>query len=381
MLKTPTAGNIYIKMTKHIVIDARIRRSSTGRYVDRLLSHLQDIDKDTRYSVLLQPDDPWKPKAGNYTVVPCKYAQFSLNPFEQFGFAWQLYKLKANIVHFSMNQQPVLYFKPVITTTMDFTMLRYTRAGKTPLPIFWLKMTGYRFLFWLSNKRSKAIITITDYVKNELETTYPKTKGKITTTLLASEPPLTEAAVKPEGVVKNDKFLFAVGTAFPHKNLDGLVLAHKLLLKKHPNLKLYMAGKKEYYYNQLDTFIEQNTNTSLVSTLGFITDAELKYMYENAACYVFPSFSEGFGLPALEAMVHSAPVASSNATCLPEVCGSAAHYFDPHSPADMAKAIDDILINNTLRAALVKKGHARVKQFSWDRMAQQTLDVYKSVLN
>ncbi|NBU34130.1 glycosyltransferase family 1 protein, partial [bacterium] len=108
---------------KHIVIDARIRRSSTGRYVDRLLSHLQDIDKDTRYSVLLQPDDPWQPRAGNFTVVPCKYAQFSLNPLEQFGFAWQLYKLNANIVHFAMNQQPVLYFKPVITTTMDFTFL------------------------------------------------------------------------------------------------------------------------------------------------------------------------------------------------------------------------------------------------------------------
>lgn len=365
---------------KHIVIDARIRRSSTGRYVDRLLEHLQDIDNDTRYTVLVQPDDPWQPKAANFSVVPCRYAQFSLNPLEQFGFANQLYKLKADLVHFPMNQQPVLYIKPVVTTTMDFTMLRFTRAGKTPLPIFWAKMAGYRFLFWLSNRRSKAIITITNYVQHELETTYPKTKGKITTTLLASEPPLTKAAVQPKGVVKNDKFLFAVGTAFPHKNLDNLVLAHKILLNKYPDLKLYMAGKKEYYYNQLDTFIEQNTNTNLVKTLGFITDAELKYMYEHASVYVFPSFSEGFGLPALEAMVHGVPVASSNATCLPEVCGDAAEYFDPHSPEYMAKVIDDILHSPKLRADLVKKGHEQVKKFSWNRMAQQTLQVYRSVL-
>ncbi len=365
---------------KHIVIDARIRRSSTGRYVDRLLEHLQDIDKDTRYTVLLQPDDPWQPKAANFSVVKCKYAQFSFNPLDQIGFARQLYKLHADIVHFTMNQQPVFYLKPVVTTTMDFTMLRFTRPGKAPLPVFWAKMAGYRFLFWLSNNRSKAIITITDYVKNEVTATYPKTKGKVTTTLLASEPPLTQAAVQPKGVVKNDKFLFAVGTAFPHKNLQNLVLAHKILLQKYPSLKLYMAGKKEYYYNQLDTFIEQNTNTSMVTTMGFISDAELKYMYEHASLYVFPSFSEGFGLPALEAMVHGVPVASSNATCLPEVCGDAAHYFDPQSPADMAQAIDDILSNDKLRADLVARGHERVKQFSWNRMAQQTLQVYRSIL-
>ncbi len=367
--------------SKHIVIDARIRRSSTGRYVDRLLEHLQDVDKDTRYTVLLQPSDPWQPKAGNFTVVPCQYSQFSFSPLEQFGFARQLYKLKADIVHFPMNQQPLLYFKPVVTTTMDFTMLRFTRAGKTPVPIFWLKMAGYRLLFRRSIKKSKAIITITDYVKNELEQTYGFTKGKITTTLCASEPPLKNAAVQPVGVVKSDKYLFAVGSAFPHKNLQNLVLAHKILLAKHPDLKLFMAGKKEYYYDQLDTYIEQNTNTAMTKTLGFVTDAELKWLYEHTSVYVFPSFSEGFGLPALEAMVHGVPVASSNATCLPEVCGDAANYFDPQYPADMARAIEEILSSQKLRKDLIKKGHEQVKKFSWHRMAQQTLEVYKNTLD
>lgn len=365
---------------KHIVIDARIRRSSTGRYIDRLLEHLQDIDQTTQYTVLLQPDDSWQPKSDNYTVVSCKYPQFSLNPLHQVGFTWQLYRLGADLVHFPMNQQPIFYFKPVITTTMDFTMLRFTRAGKTPVPIFWLKMAGYRFLFWYSNKKSKHIITITNYVKNELQKTYPFTSGKITNTYCAAEPALASRAEQPKGVVKNDKFLFAVGTAFPHKNLQNLVLAHKLLLQKYPNLKLYMAGKKEFYYNELNTFIEQNTNIDMVHTMGFISDAELKWMYEHAAAYVFPSFSEGFGLPALEAMVHGTPVASSNATCLPEVCGHAAHYFDPHSPADMATKIQEVITNEKLRKDLVQKGHEQVKKFSWRHMAQETLAVYKSVL-
>ena len=365
---------------KHIVIDARIRRSSTGRYVDRLLEHLQTIDKDTRYTILLQPNDPWQPRAANFTAVACKYAQFSFNPLEQFGFARQLYALKADIVHFPMNQQPLFYFKPVITTTMDFTMLRFTRAGKTPLPIFWLKMAGYKLLFWRSNKKSKHIITITNYVKDELEKTYAFTKGKITTTHCAAEPQLAASAEQPKGVVKTDKYLFAVGTAFPHKNLQNLVLAHKILLADYPDLKLLMAGKKEYYYNQLDEFIEQNTNTDRVRTLGFVSDAELKWLYQHAAAYVFPSFSEGFGLPALEAMVHGVPVASSNATCLPEVCGDAALYFDPASPADMAKTISTLLSDTKLRTDLIKKGYTQASKFSWERMAQQTLEVYKMVL-
>jgi glycosyltransferase involved in cell wall biosynthesis len=365
---------------KHIVIDARIRRSSTGRYVDRLLEHLQDIDTTTNYTVLLQPDDPWEPKSPNFVTRTCPFAQFSLNPLDQIRFARMLYGLRADLVHFPMNQQPLFYFGPVVTTTMDFTFLRFPRRQNDSKPVFWIKMAGYRFLFWYSNKKSKHILTITNYVKNELESTYKFTKGKITNTYCAAEPALASKAEQPKGVVKNDKFLFAVGTAFPHKNLQNLVLAHKLLQKKYPDLKLYMAGKKEYYYQELDTFIEQNTNTNMVRTLGFITDAELKWMYEHASVYVFPSFSEGFGLPALEAMVHGVPVASSNATCLPEVCGNAALYFDPHSPADMAKKIDQLLTDSKLRESMVQKGHKQVAKFSWRHMAQETLVVYKNAL-
>jgi glycosyltransferase involved in cell wall biosynthesis len=118
----------------------------------------------------------------------------------------------------------------------------------------------------------------------------------------------------------------------------------------------------------------------MVQTMGFITDEELKWMYEHAAVYVFPSYSEGFGLPALEAMVHGTPVASSNATCLPEVCGKAARYFEPGSPTSMARSIEDILTNPRLRKQLITLGHAQVKKFSWRHMAQETLAVYKSVL-
>ena len=366
---------------KHIVIDARIRRTSTGRYVDRLLEHLQTADAGThRYTVLLQPDDPWRPTAANFTTVACPFPQFSFNPLHQIKFARQLNHLKADLVHFPMNQQPIFYFKPVVTTTMDVTMLYFTRAGRTPLPIFWLKMAGYRFLFWHSNHKSKQVITISHFVQDDLAKRYKFTIGKTTTTHCASEPPLKAKAVQPEGVVKNAKFLLAVGTAFPHKNLQTIVDAHKLLLKEYPDIVLYFAGKKEYYYGLLDAYIEQNTNIDRVKTLGFVSDAELKWLYQNCEVYIFASLSEGFGLPGLEAMVHGAPVVSSNASCLPEIHGNAAHYFNPYSPTDLTVAIADVLENKSLRESLIKKGHAQTKKFSWQRMAQQTVEIYKKAL-
>jgi glycosyltransferase involved in cell wall biosynthesis len=367
-------------MSKHIVIDARIRRSSTGRYVDRLIKHLQDIDDQNRYTILINPEDPWKPKNSNFVALPSPYAQFSFNPLQQIGFAKQLYSLHADLVHFPMNQQPLLYFKKTVTTTMDLTMLRFTRAGKTPLPIFWLKMAGYKFLFWYSNKKSKAIITISNYVKDDLAKNYKFTRNKTTNTYCASEPPLKVPAKKPEFINSKTPFLLYVGTAFPHKNLRLIIDAMPQLLEHEPKLKVVLAGKKEQYYERLQKHVSKLDYRDHVIIPGFVSDEELKWLYQHCAVYVFPSFSEGFGLPGLEAMVHGAPVVSSNATCLPEVYGNAALYFSPSNVDDAVHKIERVLRDKEFKKELITKGHEQVKKFSWKTMAQQTLDVYKKVL-
>ena len=101
----------------------------------------------------------------------------------------------------------------------------------------------------------------------------------------------------------------------------------------------------------------------------------------NAALYVFPSLSEGFGLPGLEAMLYGLPVAASRATCLPEVYGDAAEYFDPTSTDDIRSTINRLLSNPHRLAELRLTGLERVKNFSWLRMAEQTLSVYERVLS
>ena len=131
--------------------------------------------------------------------------------------------------------------------------------------------------------------------------------------------------------------------------------------------------------NIYEAYVNEHSIKNVIFT-DFISDEQLRWMYENTAVYCFPSLSEGFGLPGLEAMLHGAPVASSTATCLPETHGDAAHYFDPYDVEDIAHAIDDLLTDEKLRRQLIKKGKQHVKTFSWQRMAEQTLAVYNSVV-
>jgi len=339
---------------------------------------LQHVDTLNRYTVLVQPDDPWQPSAANFSRADSPYPQFSFNPLHQFGFARQLYRLEADLVNFPMNQQPLLYFKPVVTATMDMTMLRFTRAGRHSAFYHAIRMAAYRFLFWYSLKKSKAIITITKFVKSDVEQHYPFTKGRITVTYCASEPPLEGAAKQLASVRK--PFIMHVGSPFPHKNIERLIEAFAILKSTHPRLQLVLAGKIEQYFEKLEKQTQTTRYAKDIIFTGFISDEELKWLYQNAEAYVLPSLSEGFGLPGLEAMAHGCPVVSSNATCLPEVYEEAAHYFNPESIEDMAEKIDEVISDSRLRKELIRKGYVQLKKYSWRRMAEQTLNVYKKAL-
>lgn len=361
----------------HIVIDARIRRASTGRYTDRLVQHLQEIDTENRYTILVQPDDNWPMTNPNFSTMQCRFAQFSFNPLDQLTFARQLYRLKPDLVHFTMTQQPLFYFGKIVTTTHDLTMLRFTRAGRYPELVHKIRMAAYRFMFWQAHKKSKKIIVPTEFVKKDLSQYQPFTRNKIVVTYESSEPPLNVPAKQLAGLSK--PFIFHVGSPFPHKNIENLIKAFEILNTSQPELKLVLAGKKELYFKQLEQQIKQSPLANHIMITGFVSDEELKWLYQNATCYVLPSLSEGFGLPGLEAMAHGCPVVSSNATCLPEVYQNAALFFDPASPQDMAEKVQAVIDQPALAKDLITKGHALLPSYLWQTMARQTLDTYKSI--
>jgi glycosyltransferase involved in cell wall biosynthesis len=359
-----------------IAIDARELRMSTGRYVERLLNYLQDIDHENDYVVLLKSQDieGWRTKNEHFTKVSCPHSEFSFG--EQLGFKRQLDDLQVDLVHFGMVQQPVLYVGDVVTTIHDLTTVRFINPAKNKV-VFKLKQQVYKEVIKRAARKSAAIITPSQFVKDDLVGFTRANPSKIVVTYEAADAIIDPPTPLPD--LQNKQFIMYVGRPTPHKNLERLIAAHALLRAQHPDLLLVLAGKKDANYQLIEANVHAKGLRNIVFT-DFVSEGELRWLYENCNAYVFPSLSEGFGLPGLEAMIHGAPVVSSDATCLPEIYGDAAHYFDPRSTESMADSINEVLTNKDLRNRLVKMGHKQVTTYSWQKMAEQTLDVYKSVL-
>lgn len=330
-----------------IVIDARILYTSTGRYVERLLEHLRDLDSENEYIVLLldKDFDRWTPKSERFTKVIADFNPYTIA--EQTSFLRLLNQLKPDLVHFTMPQHPILYIRPFVITIHDLTLIDFINPRlEGTIKDFYkqkVKPAAFSHVMRHATKASQHVITPTNFVRQQLIDRYHADPNKVTFTLESADP----LAAKPTSYapMKDKRFLLYVGNAYPYKNLERLIDA--FTKQDDPDLHLVLAGKKEYFYEQLEKYVATKQIAN-VHFGGFVPDAELAWLYQNAELYVFPSLSEGFGLPGAEAMLYGLPLASSNATCLPEVYGDAAVYFNPQDTADMARVIKDTLADKTV---------------------------------
>ncbi|MFZ1250262.1 MAG: glycosyltransferase family 1 protein [Candidatus Microsaccharimonas sp.] len=360
----------------HIAIDARIINSTTGRYVERLVTYLQDIDTKNEYSIIVPEKDKdfWKPRNANFTVRTVNYDNYSFG--EQLGFNRYLKKLNADLVHFCMPQQPLGYKGKKVSTFHDFTLLKTYNSDKNWL-VYHAKQKIGKYVFKAAVKSNNHIITTSDYTKKELFDFFPDTPEEKVSTIYESSDVSTVSPRKFQLPFR--KYIMYVGQQSDYKNIKRLGDAHQLLLAKYPDLGLVLVGKKNASALINEAYFKDKKYTNIVYT-DYVDDSHLSWLYTHATAYAFPSLMEGFGLPGLEAMGYGTPVVSSNATCLPEVYGQAAHYFNPTDTSDMAEAIDQILSDDKLRTRLAKAGYKQIKKYSWKKQAQQTYAIYEQVL-
>ncbi len=369
---------------KKIVIDARAYTGTTGRYARKLIEYLEVLESgqiDREYVVLMFSDElsAYTPKNPRFSKLAADFAHYGVA--EQIGFKKFLDGLGADLVHFTMPQQPVFYKGKHVTTVHDLTLLK-TYPGNKNRFIYKLKQLAGGFVFKRIANTSQHIITPSQFTKDDyLKFLNSSRKGldeKITVTPESAD----VATVKPTPypALFDKSYIMYVGQQSSYKNLRRLVEAHQTLLTTHPSLQLVFVGKLNESGKELKAWTEQQNFKNIVFT-GFVeNDSELAWLYQNCQAYVFPSLMEGFGLPGLEAMSYGAPVVSSNATCLPEVYGDAAHYFDPEDVDDITRAISEVLSSKPLRTKLIKNGYSQLKKYSWKRMAQQTLAIYMAAL-
>ena len=361
-----------------VAIDARILFTSTGRYVERLLHHLQDLDRTNEYVVLLRARDRdrWRPRAPNFATVVADVEPYGFA--EQLPFARLLHGLDADLVHFTVPNHPITYRRPHIVTVHDLTLLDFVhrlegRPERGSLR-YRAKRAVFRGVVWWTARMSTAVITPTRYVREQLIRRFGALPARVHVTSEGADP--LAADPRPADRGQGDDFLLSVGNAYPYKNLWRLIRAFAQL--RRPGLTLLLVGgPRDAFWEEL----ERRTRDSGIEGVifaGFVPDEELAWLYQHARLFVFPSLSEGFGLPGLEAMRYGAPVVSSDASCLPEVYGEAAAYFEPTDPEALASLLARLLDDEDRLGELRRAGSDLVRRYSWRRMAEQTLALYRA---
>jgi len=216
-------------------------------------------------------------------------------------------------------------------------------------------------------ERSAKIIAISQNTKNDILKFFPQIpEEKVSVIYHGTSWDVLEKRAK-----KKNYILFTGGRAF-YKNFNNFIYAVAPLLTKY-NLQLKCTGT---LFTNAEVALLKQQKIFERTSVQFANEDELKELYANALCFVFPSLYEGFGIPILEAFACGCPLILSNASCFPEIAGNAGIYFEPKSIDDMREKIDRVICSESLRETLVNKGFERLKDFSWQRCARQTAEVY-----
>ena len=174
-----------------------------------------------------------------------------------------------------------------------------------------------------------------------------------------------------------EKYLLYVGTIEERKNLLNIL---KGIKEKEISMPLVVVGRKTDYFNKtIKPFLNENKMDGVIFPEK-LSDQELAALYQNALCFIYPSFFEGFGIPILEALTSGIPVITSRGSCFEETGGQGSIYVDPHNPSEIGDAIIRITTDNALRNILIEKGIEHAKLFLPDAIALQFINLYKSLL-
>jgi len=376
-----------------IVIDARmygLEHTGIGRYVINLIDQIDELssqkkDKNT-YLILIREKyfNSLKFKSRNIKKILADYEHYSLK--EQILLPIQLSRLKADLVHFPHFNVPLFWFGKYVVTIHDL-IKHHSRGIKTttrkPL-IYWWKYLLYLFIIYAAIKKAKTIITPSKWWKERLINLYHLPAEKVVVTYEGVDDKFNFERVDEREILEKYKikkpFIIYTGNLYPHKNIDRLLKAVlKINKEKKIRLTLVLVCARDFFLKRFEGEVKRLKAQGLVKLVGFVDDKDLVALYKKAEAFVFPSLLEGFGLTGLEAMSVGLPVISSSASCLPEVYGQAAVYFDPLNINEMVGKIVEVISDDKIKKSLADSGLKKAKEYSWQKMAKETIVVYQSI--
>ena len=309
------------------------------------------------------------PRAGS------REPHFSARLFQEpltFWLPWQ-----ADLFHSLAQRPPAFRFKREAVTVFDIfpiTGVEYSTAD------FRRKFSA---LLLEAVERATCVITASQYTAGQLLKHTPASSSKLRVIPLAVDPPpLTPSQEerwrgRERLVGEGNEMILSVGVIQTRKNTLNVLRALEMLPEHY---RLILAGGNGYGSEAVHDYIRRQGLASRVQVRGYVSPEELRDLYQSASVLLFPSLEEGFGLPVLEAMANGLPVVASQTASLPEVGGDAALYVDPHDTRDIAEKVRRAVEDSQLRGMMIQQGISRAREFSWQRVAETTLQVYNEAL-
>ncbi|HEC35255.1 MAG TPA: glycosyltransferase family 1 protein [Anaerolineae bacterium] len=365
-----------------IGIDARIvayRRGGIAGYVSRLLPALATLDPWTDYRVLRSRRDRGQGEAGpNFRRVtlwtPCHHR------LERWALGAEIARLGLDLLHSPDFIPPAFGARRFVITVHDLNFLHYPQFLTSESRRYYNRQIAWAV------RRADHILADSEATRTDLVRLLAVPPEKVTTVHLAADPafrplaaPQVEAALTRYDL--RPGYLLFVGTLEPRKNLPGLLTAYRILLDQEgAEAPLVIVGGRGWLYDEVFARVGELGLSGRVRFLHDVPDADLPALYNGAALLATPSFYEGFGLPALEAMACGTPTVVSDRGSLPEVVGEAGVKVNPEEPEAIAEGLAAVLGRQDLRARLQEKGLARAARFTWAETARRTLATYRKVL-
>jgi glycosyltransferase involved in cell wall biosynthesis len=283
---------------------------------------------------------------------------------------------RADVIHSVAMIGPIRPCAASVVSIPDVTWWRDPSTVPRPTPLLW------RTFVPIGARHARQIITYSRTAAEEISENLSISLSRIDVVPLgpgtrASTAPRSGAELRAEWHLGPGPILLAISGLSPHKNVDTLVEAMPQIRERRPDAVLVVPGNPTDHGAKLTARAHALGVDSSIRFPGWIDAAGLEGLYREASCLLFPSRRDGFELPLLEAMGRGLPVVCARASAIPEVAADAALYFDPERSEELASAVEQILSGNGLSARLASAGRRRAAEFSWQRAADETLDVYE----
>lgn len=353
-------------------------------YIQNLLKHLLAYDRKNRYILFINSHRDYSKKLNQFrqsnvtflqTRIPNKILNILLILFK-----WPKLDL---LIKKKTGYTPDIYFLP------DLRPTPLTDRTKKIITVHDLSFYHFPHFFSLKSRvwyklinpkreinESSKIIAVSDFSKDDIIKTYKVDKRKIVSIYEAADSNLSKLNADYSDLKPPRKYFLFLSTLEPRKNIQNLIRAFNIYSAAHGNnIKLVIAGK---YNKKIFAKLKLKTTPNIIFT-GFVNESQKAYLIKNAVAFIYPSLFEGFGIPLLEAMTFKTPIITSNTSSMPEIAKDAALKIDPYSTLDLSNAMSEIQ-NPHFRLLLKQKMEKRLKFFSWEKCAKETLATFKMTL-